>query len=141
MKKKVENKLLEFPEQAISYAQNVIKGRWPQLEKKFLSNRGSYNARYIVLYCRRIIKKRWIKCEKKIIMHPDASYYYSLHIIKGRWEKGEIAIARSSFYSFLYAQHVIKDHFEKGSITIFDSRHENDYRDFLISINRIEILI
>lgn len=137
----IEKQLLDYPEQAISYANNVIKGRWDLLEKAFLTKHGFYNSKYLVLYCRRVIKKRWIRGEKKILIYSDSSYYYSLYIIKGRWLKGEKSISRSSYYSFLYSTNVLKDHFELGFETIMESRYENDYRQYLLSINKVEYLI
>lgn len=137
----LEKQLLDFPEEAISYASNVIKGRWDELEKKFLRKKGSMNSRHIIFYCRRVIKKRWVKAEKKIILYPESSYYYSLYVIKKRWTKGEKTISRNYYYSYLYAQHVLKDYFELGSKSIFESEYESDYRNFLISINKIEYLL
>jgi hypothetical protein len=136
-----EKRLLRYKEYAISYASNIIKGRWEDLEKIFLRSNGRVNSKEIVLYCRRVIKKRWIKSEKKILLYSDASYYYSLYIIKGRWKKGEKKISNSPYYSFLYAKHVLKDYFELGNDLILDSDYAKDYRQFLIDINKVEYLL
>jgi hypothetical protein len=136
-----ERKLIRYREYAISYANNVIKGRWKELEENFLRTKGRLNSKEIVLYCRRVIKKRWVRCEKKVILYSDSAYYYSLYIIKGRWEKGEQKISNSPYYSFLYAKHVLKDYFELGNDLILDSEYAKDYRQFLIDINRVEYLL
>jgi len=66
------------------YAENVIKGRWPEAEEYIMKN--PYYAYY---YAKNIIKDRWLEAEEYIMKDPKWAYWYALYVIKDRWLEAE----------------------------------------------------
>lgn len=85
--------LLDF-NYAFLYAKDVIKDRWPELERKIINS--DYHP-YSWQYAKDVIKGRWPEIENKIKDMPEDAYNYALHVIKGRWPEAEPWIKKSLF--------------------------------------------
>ena len=62
---KIEPMMLEEPDYAVTYANQVIRGPWPELEEKLLANEEEWMYA-IDYYIGRARKSRWPELEKKI---------------------------------------------------------------------------
>jgi len=73
-----ENRLLE-PENfayAIGYANQVMKKRWPELEKKLLESK---SGEYLVKYVERVLNyKRWPEAEPYIRQNMNYGFFYAI---------------------------------------------------------------
>ena len=72
------------PYWAYWYAEDVIKGRWPEAEKVILKS-----AEWSYCYAKNVIKGRWPEAEKMVSKSTKWSYRYALYVIKGRWPEAE----------------------------------------------------
>ena len=104
------------------YAENVIKGRWPEVEETILGS-----VYYSYLYAKNVIEGRWPEAERMISIHPSSAYYYAEYIIKGRWPEGEKVILKDAFYACYYAKNIVKGRWFDAEEVILDSIHRRDY--------------
>ena len=81
------------------------------------------------------LKKRNFELEKIIIESPLHSFEYAKDVLKAPFFEGEKIISSGSLYSLLYAEEVLFAPFYLGHPVIFKSIWENDYINFLKSIN------
>ena len=79
---------LKDPKRAYLYAEDVIKGRWPEGEPVMAKD-----PEYAYYYAVNIIDGRWPEAEEAIANEPDFAYFYATDVIEGRWPEGEPAIA------------------------------------------------
>lgn len=92
-----------MPELSLEYAQEVVKGRWPEGEKSIASH-----ATSAMSYAKDIIKGRWLLGEQAISRHPIKAVEYAKDVVGGRWPEAEGTIKSSPVAALLYARYVIK---------------------------------
>ena len=80
----VEPMIMKSPEHAYHYAFFVIKGRWPEAEPIIMKDKV-----YAYSYAADVIKGRWPEAEPTIMTNPKLAYLYALLVIKGRWPEAE----------------------------------------------------
>jgi hypothetical protein len=85
------------------YADQVIKGRWPEAEKFIIKN-PDFALRYAI----QVIKGRWPEAEKFIIKNPDFALLYANNFFGGKWEEYEKSIINDTERCYLYAKDAIK---------------------------------
>lgn len=86
----------------LTYAKNVIQGRWPEAEPYLL------RSRYIpTYYAIDVIKGRWPEAEPVIKDNARLSSLYARHALKDRFELGEPAILKNPDEIVDYAIHVL----------------------------------
>ena len=106
-------KALKSPKDAVTYAIEVIKGRFPEGEKIIASDPISSHE-----YARKIIKGRWKEGEKIIASDPNMAQSYAQHVIRGPWPEAEKIIASNPISSHEYARNVVKGRFPEGEKAI-----------------------
>ena len=104
--KQKEKELLssEDASKLYSYAENVIKGRWPEAEQYIMKDLDS--AYY---YAKDVIKDRWPEAEPYIMKNPEYAFSYAKNIIKDRWPEAEPYIMKNPASAFSYAKDILKD--------------------------------
>jgi hypothetical protein len=105
-----EKKILagKDPGTCLDYAEEVIKGRWPEAEKLILKD-----AHSCLKYAEEVIKGRWPEAEKVILKNAileddDLCFAYALNVVRGRWEEYERAIIDDPYCCYQYARGIIK---------------------------------
>ena len=113
----VEKALLEsYPWQnsreAKRYAEEVIRGRWRQLEDRILTSPSAQQSHQDVLcYTRDVVKKRWPRLEAHLFRRDGRSgrlielVDYAAIVIQGRWKRLEqefLSSPRSASVGVLY---------------------------------------
>lgn len=97
--------------QCYLYARDVIKGRWPELEKKILERLDGTEGKVdlAVRYAEHIINGRWPELEKYLLStsHSGYVFQYALYVIRGRWLDGEDIIKKDGYTAWQYACRVI----------------------------------
>ncbi len=91
------------PEVAYTYAEQVIKGRWPDGESAIAKS-----AKAAYKYASHIIKGRWPEAEPVMAKNADVALSYARNIIEGRWPEGEPAIMKAPDEAAGYAETIIK---------------------------------
>ena len=80
-----------------TYALDVIKGRWLEVEEVIKKS-----PRYAMIYARDIIKGRWLEGEEVIKKSPRWVCNYAEIVIGGRWLEAEETIKKDPmWWSFL----------------------------------------
>ena len=119
---------------AYFYANEVIKGRWTEGEESIKTS-----PKYAYLYARDVIKDRWIECEESIKTSPQHAYLYANEVIKGRWTEAEESIKNDPKWAYFYANEVIKDRWPEGEESIKkDPEYAYLYADEVIKGRWIE---
>ena len=77
---------------AYHYAKDVIRGRWPEVEKAIATD-----PWWAYHYAKDVIRGRWPEVEKAIATDTRWAYHYAKDVIRGRWPEGEKAIAHSEY--------------------------------------------
>ena len=102
-----EKKILagKDPRTCLDYAEEVIKGRWPEAEKVLLKDADSCFE-----YAKEVIKGRWPEAEKVLLKDKDKSpcLAYAVYVVHGRWEEYERAIIDDPHDCYEYARCIIK---------------------------------
>ena len=111
--KKAEAEALSSPDRAVSYAADVIQGRWPEAEPVIM--RDPYPA---LNYARFVIEDRWPEAEPVIMRKAEAAMRYALHVIEGRWPEAEPFIMKDMNAAISYAQYVIEDRWPEAEPVI-----------------------
>ena len=119
------------PRLALAYAQDIIKGRWPEGEPVILKS-----AARAVQYASRIIGGRWPEAEPIIAKDPDAASSYAIHIIKGRWPEAEPAIATDAEEAYAYIRQILKRRWPEAEPVIMKdvSPHETDETAWSVAV-------
>lgn len=95
---------------AYIYADDVIRGRWPEAEK-FIVNEPAI----AYLYAMNVIRGRWPEAEPIIMKNSWYAYEYAKAVIKGRWPEAEPYIIKTG-NAILYAKDVIKGDWPEAGI-------------------------
>ena len=74
--------------------------------------------------------------EVAIATDAGYSYWYANHILQGQFELGETVIATSDCYSYCYAKYILHGRFELGEAVIKGSSWEEDYQEFINSLEK-----
>jgi hypothetical protein len=125
---KLINSKLKDPKVAVYWAENVIRGRWPEAE--------SIIAQDLLAafdYAQNVIKGRWAEGEKAIAQNPQAAFDYAYQVINGRWPEAESIIAQDPQAAFNYARLVIEGRWPKAeSIIAQNPRAAFNYAYYVI---------
>lgn len=104
---------LKSPYDALQYAKNIMKRRWPEAEAEIAKNPAlAYD------YAQSVIKGRWPEAEAVIAKNPQWAYRYAIDVLKSRFLEGEATIAQFSGWAFHYANDIIKDRWPEGEAAI-----------------------
>lgn len=106
---------------AADYAVNVLKTRWPALEKKMFATTTDITGGErigadlddddilaMAFYIHRILRIRLPKFEPLIMKNPLGATTYAQHVIKGRWKEAEPFIKQDQNVWPLYVTYVLK---------------------------------
>jgi len=93
---------------AVAYARYVIKGRWPEAEPYIMKNVVDVSAYAAYTYAKDVIKGRWPEAEPIIMKSPEDALAYAKDVIKGRWPEAEPIIMKNPKAASGYARHIIK---------------------------------
>jgi hypothetical protein len=99
---------------ALLYAQNVIRRRWPLAEPIILES----IIRVAVNYAKYVIRGPWPEAEPVIATNAAESLLYAKHIVKGPWPLGEPTIAEEGHTAYQYAHEILQDRFPLGEPAI-----------------------
>ena len=91
------------PRCAYEYAEDVIKGRWPEAEKTI-----SKDPHYAYRYAKYVIGGRWPEAEETISKSPEWAYHYASIVLNRRWPEAEETIIKDPIWAYEYAYFVIK---------------------------------
>ena len=136
--KNIERRFLSKPFNmfTISYAIDIVKNRWPELEEAMLKAKPNSAFEYSSLfkyldkivkgpwpelmerlvindpmaasgYASIILKRRWPELEPVIMKDPEAAYIYAERVIKGRWPEAEPVIMKDPDIAYEYAVNII----------------------------------
>ena len=89
---------LKDPKRAYLYAEDVIKGRWPEGEPVMAKD-----PEYAYYYARDVIKGRWPEAEAAIATDPGFACCYARDT-KDRFPEGEKAIATDPIWTKRYLE-------------------------------------
>lgn len=106
-----EPAILKDPRIAFKYANKVIKGRWPELEKILLKKA---DAHLLCEYADDIIHDRWPEAEPIIKKDYSAAYSYAYNILHDRWPEAEPYIMKDAFFAYYYARAVVKGRWKEA---------------------------
>ncbi len=91
----------------VEYSEKVIKGRWPELEKKLLSQDRTY---YLHHYVKNIVKGRWPELENKLIKSRDASScLFYIKLTKERISELEEIVTKDRYAKYTYKNYIKKE--------------------------------
>lgn len=93
--------------EAILYAKDTIKGRWPEAEAK-IAEHPWLALRYMtnVVNYRKRNKTRIPELEQGILQNTDAAIEYAKKVLKGRWPEAEGKILSQPSWAYRYAKKV-----------------------------------
>lgn len=126
---------------ALTYALNVVRGRWPAGEKKILKSQDQ-----TLTYAKEALKRRWPEGEK-VLLHPPTNKYvdhasllknYAKDVIKGKWPEAESIIATNGGAAFEYARDVLHGRFPAGEAAITSSWAGPAYADLVGRTSDVE---
>ena len=116
------------PRCAYEYAEDVIKGRWPEAEKTI-----SKDPHYAYRYAKYVIGGRWPEAEETISKSPEWAYHYASIVLNRRWPEAEETISKSPEWAYKYAYFVIKGRWPEAEETIIkDPIWAYEYAYFVI---------
>jgi hypothetical protein len=98
---------------AYDYAMHVIKGPWPEAEPIIIQDTDVANH-----YAEDILKRRWHESEPFMLQKASDAYYYAKDIIKDKWPEAEAIIATDASSSYGYAMEVLGGRFPEGEAAI-----------------------
>ena len=93
----IEHPALITPQKAFSYAQVVIKGRWPEAEEIIKES-----PEMAYFYAQDVVKGRWPEAEEIIKESPEVAYSYARDVIKDRWPEAEEIIMQDPDAAEMY---------------------------------------
>ena len=127
--KEKEHLIAKNPQYAWKYANQILKGAFPEGEEAI-----GTNAQYSIEYAE-LLEDRFAKGEDTIAKSAEHSYYYAA-IIGASFPEGEGAIAKDALYSYLYARDVLRGRFREGEAIILNgSKYSYDYKNILKANN------
>ena len=85
----IKNIISVSPKYALQYAENIIKGRWPEAEPYIMKVTES-----AYFYAKYVIKGRWLEAEENIMKDPYFAAEYAKYILKERWLDAESYIMK-----------------------------------------------
>lgn len=101
-----EEAIAKDPNYSMYYAYNVLKGkRFPLGEKTILEHPDKYQ---IANYAKNILKERWPEGEKEVVKNPIAAYHYARDVIEGEWPEAEPYIMKDAAAASNYASALLK---------------------------------
>lgn len=113
-----ERYLMLHPAEAVEYAVDTLKGRWPEAEPFIMQN-----PREAAKYAKKLIGGRWPEAEPYIVKQPDVAADYALFTLNQRWPEAEAAIARKGGYmAAFYAARFIKEGWPELEQTIIEKQ-------------------
>ena len=83
------------PRRAYEYAEDVIKGRWPEAEKTI-----SKDPHYAYRYAKYVIGGRWPEAEETISKSPEWAYHYASIVLNRRWPEAEETIIKDPIRAY-----------------------------------------
>ena len=91
------------PRCAYEYAEDVIKGRWPEAEETIIKD-----PIWAYRYAKYVIGGRWPEAEETISKSPEWAYHYASNVLNRRWPEAEETIIKDPIWAYEYAYFVIK---------------------------------
>lgn len=114
-----------FLRNLIAYCQNLVKGRWTELEDAFKSSPHIISGHpFIREYCNTVLKSRWYAIEKHI-NSPRYIKDYAYHVIDARWPEREEEILKNLDVAYEYCLYVIQERWKEFE----DAVIETDFRN------------
>jgi len=89
----IEHIIKKNPKNAYWYAEDIIKGRWPEAEPVIMTR-----MLWAYRYAEAIIKGRWPEAEPYIMESVEYAYMYAQFVIKGRWKEAEETIMTEKYW-------------------------------------------
>jgi len=119
--------VMKSPRLAFGYAQQVIKGRWPEAEPTIMKDPG-----YASYYASAVIGGRWPEAEPIIMNNPYFAEEYARDVIGGRWPEAEPIIMTDPQAAAAYAERVIRGRWREAEpIIMKDHLATHIYRQML----------
>jgi len=118
----LETIIMQDAAYAMSYAQDVIQGRWLEAEPYIMQN-----VSYAYFYARNVIKRRWLEAEPYIMQDAEYAWLYARDVIQDRWLEAEPYIMHDACRACFYADQVIKGRWFEAEENIVTSSLTNTY--------------
>lgn len=100
---KAEPIILQNGQAAADYAAHVLKGPWPEAEPIIMTS-----PHGIVQYAANALKRRWPKAEQAVLAEPFAAARYATDVIKGKWPEGYRVISSDPVALTIYSTATFK---------------------------------
>ena len=114
---------------AVKYAANILKGRWPQLEQNILQSK---HAPAAVEYAQWVLHGRWNEAESFIMADPKSAWEYAFCVMKSRWIEAESYIIIHPHSAYCYSKCIMKNRWQEAENNMyFDVIVWNQYQEFL----------
>lgn len=106
----------------IEYCQEVVKGRWKELEQKIIELKLSNLAFEYALH---VLKAPWEDAEEIIAINPESAFIYASEVLEGnRFEIAEENIKKDTQTAIRYAEEIIKNRWPEAEPYILNA--DND---------------
>jgi hypothetical protein len=99
-----EKEIVKDFDLAVSYARDIIRGRWPEFEAAIATDPAQAYQ-----YAWEVIGGRFPAGEAAIAKDSFWAYKYAKNIISGRFPEGEAAIAKDPYWTSMYAMNFVGD--------------------------------
>lgn len=116
--------IINYPDIACMYAQNVIKGRWKEAEHIIMKD-----PEWACIYALDVIEGRWEDAEPYIMTNPEHAFDYAISVIEDVWPEAEPYIMTNPEWAYYYAYEFMDNRWHAAEIYIKGTEWQEQYED------------